>query len=155
MASTPTDPQGPISLAILRQAVDVSNEGIVIAEQEGDDTILIYVNRAFEELTGFTADEILYQDCRFLQGSDRDQVARAELRAGIEQKKPVRVTLRNYRKDGSLFYNQLCVSPFYNIDDNLTYFIGVQRDITDLILAQERADAAEAELQRLLSQSQA
>jgi len=58
---------------LLIKAIQASNDGIVISEQEGDDHILIYVNPAFERLTGYAADEILYQDCRFLQGNDREQ----------------------------------------------------------------------------------
>ncbi|MET0076714.1 MAG: PAS domain-containing protein, partial [Candidatus Thiodiazotropha lotti] len=58
----------PISLQLLKQAIDTANDGLVIAEREGDDTILLYVNEAFERLTGYAEEEILYQDCRFLQG---------------------------------------------------------------------------------------
>ena len=59
--------QLPISLHLLKKAIDTANDGLVIAEQEGDDTILLYVNQAFEQLTGYNEDEILYQDCRFLR----------------------------------------------------------------------------------------
>ena len=61
-----------INAKLLQLVVNASNDGIVVAEKEGDDNILIYVNPAFEALTGYSADEILYQDCRFLQGDDRD-----------------------------------------------------------------------------------
>ena len=64
-----------INAKLLQLVVNASNDGIVVAEKEGDDNILIYVNPAFEALTGYSADEILYQDCRFLQGDDRDQEA--------------------------------------------------------------------------------
>ncbi len=71
----------PISLSLLKKAIDTVNDGLVIAEQEGDDTILLYINEAFERLTGYSEDEILYQDCRFLQGDDRDQEERKIIRA--------------------------------------------------------------------------
>jgi PAS domain S-box-containing protein len=143
------DRQGPISLDLLKKAVDASNDGIVIAEQEGEDNILIYVNRAFEQLTGYQADEILYQDCRFLQTGDRDQDALDIIRQAIREGKAVRVTLRNYRKDGSLFWNELSISPVICADDGLTYYIGVQKDVTQQVEALQRAEVAEAEVKRL------
>ncbi|MBM95845.1 MAG: hypothetical protein CMI09_08365 [Oceanospirillaceae bacterium] len=146
------DEQGPINLALLKKAVDASNDGIVIAEQEGDDNILIYVNKAFERLTGYQADEILYQDCRFLQAGDHDQDAIREIRAALKERRSVRVTLRNYRKDGSLFWNELSISPIVNDEDQLTYYIGVQKDVTKTVVAEQRAEAAEQEILRLREQ---
>ncbi|SFC19433.1 PAS domain S-box-containing protein [Marinospirillum celere] len=122
-----------ISPQLLELVVNESQDGIVIAEQEGDENILIYVNKGFEKLTGYTADEILYQDCRFLQGNDSDQPALDEIRKAIREGKPCRQTLRNYRKDGSLFWNELSITPVYSDDDQLTYFIGVQKDVTELV----------------------
>ncbi|MDD3610002.1 MAG: PAS domain-containing protein [Halothiobacillaceae bacterium] len=115
---------------ILIRAIDASDDGIVIAEQEGEDNILIYVNPAFERLTGYRADEILYQDCRFLQGTDRDQAGLSVIRKALTQGRPARTTLRNYRKDGSLFWNELSITPIYDAQDKLTYFIGIQKDVT-------------------------
>ena len=135
-----------IDAELLALAVDASNDGIVIAEQEGQDNILIYVNRAFEELTGYTADEILYRDCRFLQGSDTDQEAIREIRSALDEDRPCRVVLRNYRKDGSLFWNELSITPVFNDDDQLTYYIGIQKDITDRVEAEARAERAEKAL---------
>lgn len=135
-----------IDAELLALAVDASNDGIVIAEQEGHDNILIYVNRAFEELTGYTADEILYRDCRFLQGDDTDQEAVRQIRTALDEGQPCRVVLRNYRKDGSLFWNELSITPVYNDDDQLTYYIGIQKDITDRVEAEARAERAERAL---------
>ncbi|MFO7953240.1 PAS domain-containing protein [Thioalkalivibrio sp.] len=135
-----------IDAELLALAVDASNDGIVIAEREGDDNILIYVNRAFEELTGYRSEEILYRDCRFLQGDDTDQDVRQEIRAAIEDNRPCRVTLRNYRKDGTLFWNELSLTPVFNDEDRLTYYIGIQKDITDRVEAERRAERAERKL---------
>ncbi|WP_018951723.1 PAS sensor domain-containing protein [Thioalkalivibrio sp. AKL12] len=135
-----------IDAELLALAVDASNDGIVIAEREGDDNILIYVNRAFEELTGYRSEEILYRDCRFLQGEDTDQGVRQEIRAAIDENQPCRVTLRNYRKDGSLFWNELSLTPVFNDEDRLTYYIGIQKDITDRVEAEQRAERAERKL---------
>ncbi|ADC71800.1 putative PAS/PAC sensor protein [Thioalkalivibrio sp. K90mix] len=136
-----------IDAELLALAVDASNDGVVIAEREGDDNILIYVNRAFEKLTGYRSEEILYRDCRFLQGDDTDQEARTEIRAAIQENRPCRVTLRNYRKDGSLFWNELSLTPVFNDEDHLTYYIGIQKDITARIEAEQRAEKAEQKLQ--------
>lgn len=140
-----------INAKLLQLVVNASNDGIVVAEQEGDDNILIYVNPAFEALTGYSADEILYQDCRFLQGDDRDQDALRQLRDAISAGQPCRVTLRNYRKDGSLFWNELSVTPVLNDADQLTYFIGIQKDVTARVEAEHRADALQKELDALRS----
>ncbi len=135
--------------ALLRRLLDESVDGIVVAEQEGDDTILIYVNAAFERLSGYAADEILYRDCRFLQGSDRDQPARHRVREAIRQGRPCREVLRNYRKDGTLFWNELSLTPVYNDQDELTYYIGIQKDITARVEAEQQRDELLAELNRL------
>lgn len=110
--------------------VDASNDGIVVAEQEGDDTILIYVNTAFERLTGYSRDEILYQDCRFLQADDRDQLGRARIRKALAEGRPCREVLRNYRKDGSAFWNELSITPVRHNSEQRTYFIGIQKDVS-------------------------
>lgn len=135
-----------IDAELLALAIDASNDGVVIAEREGDDNILIYVNRAFEELTGYRSEEILYRDCRFLQNDDNDQDAVREVRAALEEDRPCRVTLRNYRKDGSLFWNELSLTPVFNDEDRLTYYIGIQKDITARVEAEERAERAERQL---------
>ena len=146
MLSGVNDEQGPISLELLKKAVDASNDGIVIAEQEGDDNILIYVNKAFERLTGYRADEILYQDCRFLQAGDRDQTGLSSIRQAIRDGNSSRVTLRNYRKDGSMFWNELSISPVYNETDQLTYYIGIQKDVTAQVELEQRLAEAEKQL---------
>ena len=125
---------------LLKKAVNASTDGIVIAEQEGSDNILIYANQAFEELTGYPEEEILYQDCRFLQAGDRDQAPLAEVREALRRGEATRVVLRNYRKDGSLFWNELSITPVFNDDDHLTYFIGIQRDVTELVRMREEND---------------
>jgi PAS domain S-box-containing protein len=138
-----------IDAELLALAVDASNDGIVIAEQEGHENILIYVNRAFEVLTGYSADEILYRDCRFLQGDDTDQEGIREIRAALGRGEGCRVVIRNYRKDGTLFWNELSITPVFNEDDQLTYYIGIQKDITARVEAEERAERAEAALAQL------
>lgn len=135
-----------INAKLLQLVVDASNDGIVVAEQEGDDNILIYVNKAFERLTGYHTDEILYQDCRFLQKDDRDQPGLRAIREAVKSGQPCRHILRNYRKDGSMFWNELSITPVYNQADQLTYFIGIQKDVTEQVQAQQRVEELEREV---------
>ena len=135
-----------INAKLLQLVVDASNDGIVVAEQEGEDNILIYANKAFETLTGYAVDDILYQDCRFLQGDDRHQAALDHIREALINKQPCRQIVRNYRKDGSLFWNELSITPVFNEADQLTYFIGIQKNVTQQIEAEQRVLQLEAEL---------
>jgi PAS domain S-box-containing protein len=135
-----------INAKLMQLVVDASNDGIVIAEHEGDDTILIYANKAFERLTGFSADEVLYQDCRFLQGDDRDQLARRVIREALKKGQPCRQILRNYRKDGTSFWNELSITPVFNDAEKAMYFIGIQKDVTEQVLAQQKVVELQSEL---------
>ncbi|MCK2184458.1 PAS domain-containing protein [Halomonas getboli] len=134
-----------ISPDLLERMVDASEDGIVVAEQEGDENILIYVNQGFERLTGYSTDEILYRDCRFLQNDDRDQPALAAIRQALAEGRPCQEVLRNYKKDGTLFYNELSITPVFNEQDELTYFIGVQKDVTARVEAQQELARLKAE----------
>lgn len=138
-----------INAKLLQLVVDASQDGIVIAEQEGDDTIIIYANPAFEKLTGYQLEHILYQDCRFLQQGDTDQPELKTIREAIKNRRPCRAVLRNYRQDGSLFWNELSITPVFNEADNLMYFIGIQKDVSAEIQTQERIQALEVELKQL------
>lgn len=135
-----------INANLLQHVVNASNDGIVVAEQEGDDTILIYVNPAFERLTGYSATDILYGDCRFLQQGYTQQPARARIREAIRNRQPCREVLRNYRKDGSAFWNELSITPVYNDAHQRLYFIGIQKDVSQAVDAQARILQLEAEL---------
>ncbi|AVU75266.1 PAS domain-containing protein [Pseudomonas sp. Fig-3] len=136
-----------INAQLMQLVINASNDGIVIAEKEGDeDNILIYVNPAFERLTGYSSEEILYQDCRFLQSGDRDQPALEQIRTALKQNGACREILRNYRKDGSPFWNELSLSTVKNEADGRTYFVGVQKDVTAQVKAQQRVAQLEKEL---------
>ena len=141
-----------INAKLLQLVIEASNDGIVVAEQEGEDNILIYANPAFQRLTGYEADDILYQDCRFLQAGDRDQPGIAAIREAVKNNQPCRQIIRNYRKDGSAFWNELSITPVFNEGDQLTYFIGIQKDVSPEVEAKQRVSELEAEIQRLKDQ---
>ncbi|MCW3147845.1 PAS domain-containing protein [Stutzerimonas stutzeri] len=141
-----------INAKLLQLVIEASNDGIVVAEQEGDDNILIYANPAFERLTGYSVDDILYRDCRFLQGDDRDQAGLQAIREAVKNNRPCRQVIRNYRKDGTPFWNELSITPVFNEGDQLTYFIGIQKDVTAEVEALQRVAALEAEVRELKAQ---
>ncbi len=153
MKNTPGSPdksvtrsvQTPIRPDLLNALVDHAEHGITIAEREGDDTILLYVNQAFEKMTGYSADECLYKDCRFLQRDDV-QPEMKKMRQAIEGEVAVRVLVRNYRKDGTLFWNDLSITPYFDPIDGIMYYIGMQKDISNFVALQEELAVAKAKL---------
>jgi PAS domain S-box-containing protein len=97
----------------------------------------VYANEAFELITGYDRDEIVGRNCRFLQGDDREQPEIERIREALREQKPVTVTLRNYRKDGELFYNQCSIRPLFDQQGRLIYFLGTQFDVTEKIREEE------------------
>ncbi|GGM00650.1 hypothetical protein GCM10010841_06570 [Deinococcus aerophilus] len=104
--------------------------GVVVADARQDDYPILYVNPAFERLTGYPAAELLGRNCRFLQGEDRDQEARQDIWQALAQGEATTTILRNYRKDGTLFYNELTLSPVFDAAGTLTHYLGFQNDVT-------------------------
>ncbi|TCJ14808.1 PAS domain-containing protein [Rubrobacter taiwanensis] len=125
---------------LLERAVAASASGIVITDPALPDNPIIYANPAFERITGYAVDEVLGRNCRFLQGEDRDQPRLAEVQAAVEEGRECRVVLRNYRKSGERFWNELYISPVYDDAGRLINFIGVQNDITGRKEAEEERD---------------
>ena len=116
---------------LLDRAVAASSNGIVITDPKLWDNPIVYVNPAFERISGYATDEVIGRNCRILQADDRDQPALEELRVALREERECRVVLRNYRKDGTPFWNELYVSPIHDEESRLTNFVGVQNDITE------------------------
>lgn len=119
------------------KALESASNGILITDALKPDNPIIYFNKAFTELTGYSGEDVINKNCRFLQGVDRDQEDLNKLRDAINNGKSCLVTLRNYRKDGSLFWNDLYVTPITNARGIVTNFIGIQNDVTERIRAEE------------------
>ncbi|WP_129714827.1 PAS domain-containing sensor histidine kinase [Pedobacter sp. SYP-B3415] len=115
---------------LLIKALDSSVSGIIITDHKQPDNPIIYCNAAFEKITGYARAEIIGHNCRFLQGKDRAQQARQRIATAVEQEKECRVEIRNYRKNGDLFWNELYMSPVRDASGTVTHFIGVQNDVT-------------------------
>ncbi|MEA5499097.1 sensor domain-containing diguanylate cyclase [Limnoraphis robusta] len=124
-------------LQLLERGVAASSNGIVITDATNADNPIIYVNPGFERITGYNREEVIGKNSRFLQGTDRNQPSLEELRQAIIAGKSCYVTLRNYRKDGSLFWNELTISPVINERQKVTHYIGIQTDITERKQAEE------------------
>lgn len=120
----------PERLQILEQAVASARNGIVITDPSLPDNPIVYANQAFISLTGYHIEEILGKNCRFLQGADRDQPELNQLRTALAEGIPFIETIRNYRRDGTMFWNELSVSPVRNQSGKVINFIGVQNDVT-------------------------
>ncbi|MEI5664703.1 EAL domain-containing protein [Bosea sp. CCNWLW174] len=114
--------------SILPTLVEEFSDGVAIGRISEGSGPLIYVNTAFERLTGYARHETLGKDCRYLQGNEREQPEVARIAAAIRAAEPVDVTLRNYRKDGSAFWNSLSLRPF-TIGDELLY-LAILRDVS-------------------------
>jgi PAS domain S-box-containing protein len=144
---SPLERRGPEELRrLLDRAVAASSNGIVITDPSLPDNPIVYVNPAFERTTGYPMEEAIGRNCRFLQGEDRDQPALAELRTAIREGRGCRVVLRNYRKGGALFWNELYVSPVHDEEGRLTNFVGVQNDVTGRMRIEEALKESEDRL---------
>jgi PAS domain S-box-containing protein len=128
---------GPDKLRLLERAVIASTNSIVITDPNQPDDPIVYVNPAFERTTGYAAEEVLGRNCRFLQRQDRAQPALEELKAAVCEGRHCTVVLRNYRKDGTLFWNELSIYSVRDEDGRMTNFVGVQNDVTERIRAEE------------------
>lgn len=129
------------ALRLTQQAIESSINPIIITGDQKDGAPIVYVNPAFERITGYTHDEVMGRNCRFLQGDDRTQQDLRKVRLALDQGHEARALLRNYRKDGSLFWNELYVTPVRRRDSrDVTHFVGVLHDVTDMKRYQEQLE---------------
>jgi PAS domain S-box-containing protein len=121
---------------VLTQILDSCVNGVTLSDPDLEDSPIVYANKAFEKMCGYSQEDIVGRNCRFLQGTDRDQPELDRLREAIRKGEPVEVTLRNYRRNGEMFYNRLVVKPLFDEKGRVVYFLGVQYDITEHVDAQ-------------------
>ena len=117
-------------LNVRSQALEFALNGIVITNAQKKDNPIIYYNKAFQELTGYNKDEILGHNCRFLQAGDRDQEGLTKIRKAVKEGKSCRVQIRNYKKDGTMFWNEVSINPIRALNGDVTHFVGIQNDVT-------------------------
>ncbi|WP_420322027.1 PAS domain S-box protein [Flagellimonas sp.] len=124
-------------LNLRSKALSSAINGITITDAQQPDNPVIYLNAAFEKLTGYPKEEILNKNLRFLQGQDVDQPGVKELHNAVKDGKSCEVEIRNYKKDGTLWWNKISITPIKDSKDKVTHFVGIQNDVTDRIEAEE------------------
>lgn len=137
---------------ILTQILDESVNGITLSDPDQHDNPVVYANKSFELITGYSKEETVGRNCRFLHDQDKDQSELQNIRDAVKNAKPVEVTLKNFRKNGQLFYNRLSITPLFDNEGKLIYFLGVQYDVTEQILAQQEIKTLTDKLNKLGNQ---
>ncbi len=142
--------------SLFRLAVEVATDGVAITDATREDHPVVWVSPAFERMTGYRASELVGRNLRLLQGDDTDQPERAKLRRAVADGLSCCVVLRNYRKDGSLLWNEISLSPVRDRSGRVVRWIGIQRDVSararlERTLADRETKLAEAQefLERL------
>ena len=129
-------------LRVFQRTFESSTAPLCICDALQPDFPVIFANDQFCRMTGYSREEILGKNCRFLQGSDREQESRTEIRLALKAGKPVRTVLRNYRKDGSSFTNELSLFPITVPDGTVTHYLGIQNDITNTLTLEKNREIA-------------
>lgn len=140
---------------IQKQLIESNPSGMILVDARQPDMPILYVNQAFEKNTGYSVNEIVGQNCRFMHGNDRDQAQLTVIRDAIRRQESCVVTLRNYRKDGSMFWNELRISPLRNQQGVVTHFIGIQNDVTARKQAEESLERSEMSYRQIFEDNQA
>lgn len=131
---------------VLTAILDECVNGVTLADPDLEDCPIIYANKSFENLTGYGQDEIIGINCRFLQGQDREQEARFKIKEAMKNHEEIAVTLRNYKKDGTLFHNHLKVTPLFDSKNRVLYYLGLQYDISYQVDAEKEINRLSAML---------
>lgn len=145
--------QAEESLQLRDRAIAASSNGIIIADVTMPGSPIIYANSALEEITGYSVEEVIGKNYNFLHDYDINQPGMTELQDAIVQGKSCTVVIRNYRKDGTLFWNEVSISPVYDNYGQFTHYISIQSDITERKQAEVALLVSQERLQYLLSSS--
>jgi PAS domain S-box-containing protein len=121
---------------LLAAALNASSNGVVITDHRQPDQPIIYCNKAFELLTGYSKKEIIGHNCRFLQAQDRSQESILQLKEAIKKGEHCQTIVKNYKKNGRVFWNELMISPVKDASGNITHFVGIQNDVTKRVVAE-------------------
>ena len=120
---------------LLTTILDECVNGVILSDPDLPDSPIVYANKAFETLTGYSQEETIGFNCRFLQANDQNQEASKQISEAMKKQESIEVTIRNYKKDGTLFYNRLKITPLLDKKDRIIYYLGVQYDMTEQVEA--------------------
>ncbi|MYL58613.1 PAS domain-containing protein, partial [Virgibacillus halodenitrificans] len=118
------------SLHLFEKALNFTKVGLVITDPAQKDNPIIFVNEGFLNMTGYSKEEIVGNNCRFLQGVDTDTESVQKVRDAIKNEQSITIQLYNYKKDGTGFWNELSIDPMWLEEEQELYFVGVQKDVT-------------------------
>jgi PAS domain S-box-containing protein len=131
---------------VLSQILDTCINGVTLSDPDQPDNPIVYANKAFERITGYSQDEIIGRNCRFLQGTERDQPEIEGIRDAMRENTEVTVTLRNYKKDGTPFFNEFTIRPLTDRQGKVIYYLGVQHDVTEELVAKQEFERLSRQL---------
>ncbi|SET70769.1 GAF domain-containing SpoIIE family protein phosphatase [Geodermatophilus poikilotrophus] len=137
-----SDPAGAQLQALRERAVVATDIAFTITDPRRPDDPLVWVNPSFSRITGYSAEEVVGRNCRFLQGPATDPATVAEIRAALDARQAITTVLLNHRKDGTAFWNQLSISPVFDGEGELVSFVGVQTDVTERVRVEHEREAA-------------
>lgn len=141
-----SDLSTPESLDWRMRAIEAAGEGVVITDPRLPDNPIIYVNEGFRKITGYTNDDVLGRNCRFMRGPETNPKTNAEMRSRLAAAQSVSCEVLNYRKNREPFWNRLFISPVFDENQTLTHFVGIQFDITEVKAAEAVAERAREQL---------
>jgi PAS domain S-box-containing protein len=135
------DPEAQLQ-ALRERAVVATDIAFTITDPRREDDPLVWVNPSFSRISGYSYEESVGRNCRFLQGPATDPDSVDQLRKALQGQQPVTTTLLNYRKDGTAFWNQLSITPVFDGEGELVSFVGVQTDVTERVRVEDDRRAA-------------
>ena len=133
----------------LAAAIESCQIGVLISDPQQPDVPTIFVNPAFTRITGYERHEAVGRNCRFLQGPETDPAETDRIRQAVAARRPYRGTTRNYRKDGTPFWNELTINPVFDDAGALIYFVGIQADVTQQVEVLEALRRSELRIARM------
>jgi diguanylate cyclase (GGDEF)-like protein/PAS domain S-box-containing protein len=127
-------------LELKRRIFESVHHGICLCDATAPEMPIVYVNRAFERMTGYAGEEVRGRSCRFLQGDDTTQEGLNAIRQALREHREAKATLKNYRKDGTVFWNELHLSPLFDHSGRLTHYVGILSDATARVELERRME---------------
>jgi diguanylate cyclase (GGDEF)-like protein/PAS domain S-box-containing protein len=131
---------------LLQALVESAPEGVVICDARAGDWQVVFVNAAMAQLTGYSVAELRGRNLRILHADDRDQEGLEKIRTALLDGTPCRTTLRNYRRDGSMFWNEVNIVPLRDAQGEVTHFASFHREANGLLRAEGRSEPRDAAL---------